>query len=218
MELTCGPNNVTGWTRIAFINMSDPNVTCPGTNYVEVSDPIRYCRRSSLGYACDEHRFNDVTVPYSRVCGRVIGIQIGTGDVFRSLNDINHPYVDGVSLTYGNPRQHIWTFISYTSEFYNDCPCSTNSPRTTPDFVGEDYFCESGAQTHDVVGTQAYTDDPLWDGQLCRETEVPCCDRPPWFYKELGSIVNDTIDFRLCSDQGGTDEESAFQLVELYVQ
>ena len=30
--------------------------------------------------------------------------------------DINGNYVDGVSLTHGAPRQHIWTFAATVSE------------------------------------------------------------------------------------------------------
>ena len=41
-------------------------------------------------------------VPYSRVCGMVIGYQKGTTDVFQpSSNSVDYPYVNGVSITYG---------------------------------------------------------------------------------------------------------------------
>ena len=31
-------------------------------------------------------------------------------------DNIDAPYVDGVSLTYGDPRNHIWTFVSAIDE------------------------------------------------------------------------------------------------------
>ena len=51
-------------------------------------------------------------IQYSQVCGRIIGYQVGHPQaLFSNLNIIDGSYVDGVSLTYGSPRQHIWTLI-----------------------------------------------------------------------------------------------------------
>ncbi len=41
---------------------------------------------------------------------------------------INSTYVDGVSLTHGSPREHIWTFASALDECVSEgpgynCPC-----------------------------------------------------------------------------------------------
>ena len=49
---------------------------------------------------------------YSRVCGRIIGYQVVTPDGFRDTVDtnINQSYMDGVSITYGIPRTHIWSY------------------------------------------------------------------------------------------------------------
>lgn len=224
MELKCGSEaNATGWARIALVNISDDE-GCPGgsnNEFTLVTNPIRFCRRTKTGYGCNSHIFSTKNLSYGRVCGRVTGIQIGTTDVFtgdqsQTPNDIDSPYIDGVSLTYGRPRKHIWTFASYISEFYNECPCSERSSRVTPTFVGEDYFCESGANTTDVDPTDVFDKDPLWDGKNCNNQEVQCCERPPWFYKPLDRNVTDDIEFRLCADQ--SDEQTAFTLIEIYIQ
>ena len=220
MELRCGPN-VTGWARVAFLNLSDSRTSCPnneGFRLVTSSRGVRYCERATAGFGCNEHIFPSSGISYDKVCGRVTGIQIGTADVFGGPTDIEQPYVDGVSLTYGTPRQHIWTFIGYYSARFPECPCSTGSTRTTLDFVGQDYFCESGTNENGFAGTRVFDEDPLWDGLMCTDTEVPCCNGPPWFYKSLTNPASDDISFRLCSDQGNTDEEMAFTLVEIYVQ
>ena len=63
---------------------------------------------------------------------------------------IDGQYVDGVSLTYGSPRQHIWTFANAIDEagaYRNTsrCTCTDSSrPNPPPSFVGNDYFCETG--------------------------------------------------------------------------
>ena len=64
-------------------------------------------------------------------------------------NDINSYYVDGVSITHGFPRQHVWTLIAGLSEASNhhsnndgryNCPCSQGSPQnsTLQSFIGND--------------------------------------------------------------------------------
>ena len=219
MELTCGPN-VTGWARVAFLNLTDNSTSCPNAGFqlLTSSGGVRYCERVTGGYGCNEHIFSSSGIGYNKVCGRVTGIQIGTADVFEGPTNIDEPYVDGVSLTYGNPRQHIWTFIGYYSAIFNNCPCSSGSTTNILDFVGQDYFCESGTNENGFSGTRVFDEDPLWDGLMCTDTEVPCCTGPPWFYKPLTSSVSDDISFRLCSDQGEVDEEMAFTLIEIYVQ
>ena len=73
---------------------------------------------------CEEHRFSSVqysiaNIQYSRVCGKVIAYQVGTTNAFlNGGNAISSDYVDGVSLTHGDPtmRQHIWTFAAALAE------------------------------------------------------------------------------------------------------
>ena len=232
LAVLCG-NTTAGWMRVANVNMSDPitDPECPGNEFELVEDVVRVCRRSSVNDlgGCDSTSFPLYSVIYGNVCGRVIGYQYGTGDAFQDgitydLN-IDLPYVDGVSLTYGSPRNHIWSFASYTSEFFSGCPCSVGSTDTTPAFVGENYFCESGAKISTVdppVFTTLYSDDALWDGEDCGQVlqsiEGPCCDGAPWFYRNLDSLTNDDIELRLCSNAHRLDEEVSFQIVELYVQ
>lgn len=218
MELTCGLN-IMGWARVAFLNLSDSTTSCPSNTELSISSrSVRYCERSTTGPGCDEHIFPSNGIRYDKVCGRVTGIQIGTADMVQGSRDIDQPYVDGVSLTYGNPRQHIWTFIGSSSDINSNCPCSTGSTVTPLDFIGQDYFCESGTNEASISGTRVFDEDALWDGMMCTNTEVPCCNGPPWFYKQLANFISNDISFRLCSDQGGTNETTAFTLVEIYVQ
>ena len=95
---------------------------------------------------------------YSKVCGRVYGYQKATTDAFRGFAcpgcAIDQQYVDGVSITHGSPRQHIWSLAA--SHLPPHCQCNSNNINA-PSFVGQDYFC-------DVEGTSTYTTaDRLWD-------------------------------------------------------
>ena len=116
------------------------------------------------------------------------------------------PAVDGVSITHGGPRQHIWSFAVDISHDIR-CPCGTGSIYTTPSFVGDDYTCESYTST-----------DPVWDGEGCIEEDEPCCQRPsvPIFCKELPEPTTDDIEVRLCTDE--ENEQVAVEIIELYIQ
>ena len=47
-------------------------------------------------------------IHYSQICGRVIGYQFGDSNAFHwpgeFVDDIDTPYIDGVSVTYGTPH------------------------------------------------------------------------------------------------------------------
>ena len=86
---------------------------------------------------------------YSQVCGRVVGYQYTSPDAIDTVygkghNDINTHYVDGISLTYGSPCQHTWTFMAGINEHSTACPCTNGTTQTVQSFIGGDYFCEFG--------------------------------------------------------------------------
>ena len=58
-----------------------------------------------------------------------------------------------MSITHGsNPGHHIWTYIAGQKEIGPkaecDCPCNNGSRVTVPQYVGDDYYCESGSPMH----------------------------------------------------------------------
>ena len=92
---------------------------------------------------------------YDQVCGRIIGYQLGFPESFLASRGwlINSVYVEGVSVTHGSPRQHIWTFacgVDETTRYAGNCHCVTGShieryiQYYIPSFVGQNYFCETG--------------------------------------------------------------------------
>jgi subtilisin family serine protease len=220
--------NTPGWMRVANLDMSDPNQDCPnGLGFI--STPIRTCGRSSTSPGCSSTSFSTMGVSYSRVCGRVIGYQYSSPNAFFAHQfdttiTIDDYYVDGISLTHGDPREHIWSFAATLDENNRDrhiCPC-THSSHSLPDsalppFVGEDYFCDSGTAT--FAPGVFYTQDPLWDGQGCGP-ESSCCNfnTPPWFCKDLGDGTTDSVEMRICGNENTSNEDTPVEIVELYVQ
>ena len=212
----CGSDE--GWTRIAYLDMSNGEEKCPdGLKLYEVNGK-RACGRPSSG--CASVRFPFEGISYSEVCGKVIGYQYGSTDGAHSGSSINSAYLDGISLTHGNPRSHIWSFISgtYESGSYSRCPCGSHDSRSAPSFVGKHYFCEAAAVS--PWKAKLYTDDPLWDGKGCGSIERACCNLPglPWFHRSFSYTTSDYIEMRVCCDQELADEDVAVSLFEIYVK
>ena len=156
------------------------------------------------------------------MCGRIKGYQNSRTDAFESYHNgqattIDESYVSGVSLTHGSPRQHIWTFAASATSSYTNieaCPCNSTIHKSTPPFVGGDYFCESGVNSGSPRGF--HPDDPLWDGDSCAVSSL-CCpfNNPPYFTKQLSNATTDDLEVRLC--WWDREDETPIELIELYV-
>ena len=102
-----------GWTRVAYLNMTEPGTTCPSgltqTEYINITHDGGRPYPSSQG--CNSTFFSAYSVNYTKVCGQVRGYQFCSPDAFNTgTGDIDSNYVDGVSITYeSNPHQHICT-------------------------------------------------------------------------------------------------------------
>ncbi len=212
-----------GWMRLAYFNMTEPGVSCP-TSLRQINTPAKLCGRPGAG--CSGVTFPTDGIRYSKVCGQARGYQYYSISAFgETSNNIDTAYVEGVSITYGSPRQHLWTYAVGLSEDGNyasgshNCPCAKPPGRNPPAFVGQDYFCESGITGRWQDNQRIALDDPLWDGDGCG-SDNKCCDQTglPWFYRTLPQTVGDDIEVRLCANQGISDEEIYLELVEIYVQ
>ena len=216
-----------GWTRVAYLNMTEPGTTCPSgltqTGYININHDVCGRPNPSSG-GCDSTLFSTYGLNYTKLCGQVRGYQYRSPDAFNTeTSDIDSYYVDGVSITYGSiPRQHIWTYVGGQTEINlgtTNCPCNSGSSASPPSFVGNDYYCESGLN----VGPFSYilyADDPLWDGQNCNGLESTCCTNPnmPWFLKTLNETTTDNIELRVCNNQGLPDEDTPLDIIEIYVK
>ena len=223
-NFSCRGSN--GWRRVAYLDMSDPSQRCPSV-WQEITTPHRVCGRKSRSRgSCEGLLYTTRSVRYNQVCGRIIGYQRGPSSAFRGSSlSINTYYVEGVSVTHGSPRKHIWTFTaglheqaSYNSE---TCPCVTGSTNRNhiPSFVGQNYFCETGRTSGYQSGVLYPGGDPLWDGQGCGLTSSCCTfNSPPWFKIRLPSSTTDYIEVRICSASGTTSDDTPIQLMELYVK
>ena len=223
---SCGGS---GWRRVAYLNMSDPSQQCPSV-WREITTPHRVCgRRSSTG-SCEGVNYTTGSEQYDQVCGRIIGYQLGHPESFYYSpgQSINTYYVDGISVTHGYPRQHIWTFACGVDEgtvYSGNCPCVAGSligrsiQNYIPSFVGQNYFCETGRTSGYHTGVLYSDGDPLWDGQGCGPTSSCCTfNSPPWFTVQLSNTTTDDIEVRICDNESVQYDDTPIQLMELYVK
>ena len=218
MDVLCGVEGG-GWTRLAHLDMSDNTQDCPSGFQEYSGQSIRVCIK--YGQGCKSIRFPTNGIAYTQICGRVVGYQKGSTDGIRSSGDINSAYLDGVSITRGSPREHVWSYIAgLRSDMASSCPCSNGNNVNVPSFVGNNYYCESGTNRIPFYDT-LYGDDPLWDGQRCPSLEAPCCTSPnlPWFHRDYGNATStDYLELRVCCDQWLRNEAVPIKLYEIYIK
>ena len=151
---------------MAFLNMTDPDETCPEHWRLYEQQNLRACgRQQSNTASCESVQFNSGGYSYTQVCGRVTGYQYNSPDAgylfdgppLTPGNEINEPYIDGVSVTYGTPRQHLWSLYA---AFHESRCCNEyfHSHIESFNFTGSNYFCDT---TNNNIFS---SDSPLWDG------------------------------------------------------
>ena len=209
-----------GWTRVAYINMTEDGAQCP-TSLRTISSPKKLCGKKSYNVAnCSSVTFPTEGMRYSKICGQAVGYQYYSTDAFHGPRDINSNYIDGMSITYGSPRKHIWTYAVGLSDDHNyngnfNCPCAKYPGPAPHLFVGDHYYCESG--NTGAYENTLYINDPLWDGEGCG-TGNNCCAQPgmPWFCRTLPQEVEGDIEVRLCANDA--NQECYLELLEIYIQ
>ena len=213
----CGPGL---WWRVAYLDMTDPSQQCPSAWREYNTSGVKACGRPANSTGSCATEFYCTNHQYSRVCGRIIGYQVGAPDAFTN----NFRGLDGVIISHGVQQEHIWSYAAGLTEngtryrAYN-CPCSTVAGSTQPPtHIGEQHYCESGNPTNTFEVGQLYSSDPLWDGQQCEGTCCTGIKSPPWFSVQLPAPTTDIIEVSICCDQGTMDEDTPIKLIEIYVQ
>ena len=132
--------------------------------------------------------------------------------------------MDGISITFGKSRKHVWTYATGTGDDGNypnfNCPCADTPGTNPPLFVGDHYYCESGnAGGYDH--TIYHHSDVLWDGKQCVGSENNCRAYPdmPWFYRQLArSVTGENLEVQNCHWENNDNEDTPVEHLELYVQ
>ena len=217
MKLKCGGVKG-GWMQVVDVDMNRDD-SCPGT-WHKITTPRRLC----LGYVagCASAHFDVKGVSYEHICGEAKGYQKGNMNAFDPGSpSVDGIYAEGISITLGSPRKHVWTYAVGLSDDYDyegsSCPCGTFAGHSPPAFVGNDYYCESGdvGERNEAL---YYLSDPLWDGNGCTIGNG-CCAQigMPWFYRKLPVPVDDDFEVRICKSSAHSNEDIAVENIEIFV-
>ena len=227
MELECGGHK--GWTTIVKLDTSKGDACPSGWTNITTPDviPKVVCRSENDASGCHSAIFNTYNITFTKICGQVKGYQKGYPDGFHSskhyTKSINDYYVDGLSITLGNPRKHVWTYAVGASDDYiypnSNCPCAATPGPDPPAFVGDHYYCESG-NTGTVSASDFYTSDMLWDGYGCHHADNNCCTNHdmPWFFRQFSRSIQDNLEARICHRRSLYNEDTLVESIELYIQ
>ena len=223
------------WRLVVNDKYSNPTADdCPNgwEQFVESITTRRFCaRRQSDDEPCQSAFFSVSGGEYSKVCGTIVayGHAIQAAFAFNE-NDIDNVHVNGISVTHGNPRQHIWTLAIGVVESATGigpfvigvCPCRPDFVASIPPFIGDDYFCESGLNGEDLITIIAqlanmpyYLDDPLWDGRQCFGD---CCRGSPFVKTLANGPTTDPLEIRICNLEFGIMGNIVVEEIKIYVQ
>ena len=219
-----------GWIKIADVT----GANCPkGWASINIPDTSKTgCRSSSDEGGCYSVFFP--TRPgFSQITGLVAGYQKGIPDGFAEHanrpypgRSIDAPYLDGVSITYGDKQQrkHIWSYgmgqSSNAKSVSNyNCPCGAYEGPAPPSFVRDHYYCDSGSYgspTHPTF----YVEHTLWSNTNCTNGNNCCAQLDaPWFYRSIqGCGARNPIEVRICNDEPFSDEAVIVTKLLLYIQ
>ena len=104
------------WSRIAYFDTTQED-SCPtGLHIVTNTTTNQTACGRTANRGCTSLQFPPDGM-YTNVCGRVRGYQFRHPDAFDTGTDsIDSYYIDGISITHGNPRTHLWSYVTGVSE------------------------------------------------------------------------------------------------------
>ncbi len=189
---------------------SQTNLTVPRTVVSYPTQPIcdgvweevgeKLCHKASAEGGCATKVFSTGGRRFSEVSGQVLAYQQGTPDAFGAENG----GLDTISI-WTTSGIHIWTYaVGMTQLMEAACPCyfpcSSRCPPAdgtpAPNYLGENFYCDSGNPECDGNIYDTFYPQRLFEGA------AP-------FTRYIGSTFAD-IEVRVCLDQEAWDEDIYF--------
>ena len=207
----CGPGN---WVKIGSVNPLD---SCPSGFTSTNIGGAQVCWKSSKG--CTSFSFKPKQ-HYRAVCGAAAAYTYGSPDAFgyihSSSETIDQAYVDGISITHGHPRQHLFTYAA--TVVWTSCPCKGG--KSGPAFVGNNSYCgDQVLAPGQRWRRQWYPNTILW--HAASNCAAPKCqnDFCPWFSVETAKgATSNPVEVCSCQDQVYRDEAIGIAHLEIYVR
>lgn len=196
-----------GFERVFLLDVAD----CPPP--LERMPEVAACGRPSGGVTTLL-----VGAPTSReVAGLVRGVRAGDPDAFTTLADVEAAYVDGVAITRGAPRRHLFTYVAGrgdgldTEAGSESCPCLGGLAAHA--FVQGAYRCDTAPRPAEAAVWNL--DDPLWNVEDALD-DACAIGSVEHFLAVEQEESDDDVEVRVMTNSGG--EDIALTAVELYVR
>jgi len=169
MTLSCG-KLTGGWRRV--INIVNPNIMgCP--QFLTLENNSCRCYTPGCSSVYSNYSYN----AYTHICGTVSAFGRDSPEGFNyNTRSIDKSYVDGVSITHGKSRNHVWTY-AIRSHGSSCTDCGINRP----DFVSSNFYCSPKS-----------CGDNFW----CDNSNS--CTGNTQFYRQLESTTKDKVELRVC--------------------
>ena len=202
-KLNCS-NPFQGWRRIAYLDINSSHASSCPEGFVSRNNPSACIRKNSSPGCSSVIYHNHNLTTYSKIIGRVHANPYCTlGGFFKFGNDrpqsptLDQNYVDGVSITLGTPRQHIWTLTFSVNSTQKCRRCFSDKPS----FVSNHYSCV------EVLGVGC---------TLLGQRQ--CVGSGEFFFRDLPHAIKDDFEVRVCRDENRENEDISISLLEIYVQ
>ena len=214
------------WMRIGEISMNRRFSQCPGALQRVYISNRRYCYRRSS--PCSTVSFDSFGKNYTEVCGYVTAYQYGHPDAFQSSNPSIGFYGEGISVTHGSSKNHLWSYVigyrypsSSSYGYSGNCPCNSyGSTSSVISQVGTNYYCDSGYRSNSNPSSGTLYGTALWSRSSICQSYSTCCNNPdqPWFKASTSTRTTDNVDLNWCGSESVGSEEAATTEVLLYIR
>lgn len=195
-----------GWTELMGLDFSAD--ACPGDWQPLTLDVGPVCARvaSNASEFIRTASIDTCGISHEAVRGNAVMYQNGSTDAFGDFpsTSIDEAYGDLVSVTSGDPRNHVFSWVfGFKAGGTDDSNCPAIGGATPPTWVGSDYLCATG-------NPSASTNQRIW-----YPTPLFGSD---WFQTALASSTTADLEVRLIGTSDSNDEDMGVEAIRIQVR
>ena len=195
-----------GWTGVVDHDTSVDG--CPGDWQLENLSFADVCARSAPTTAerIRTATFDTCDIPFTAVRGNATMYQNGSTDAFGDFpsDSIDDAYGDVVSITLGDPRAHVFSYVfGFKSGGTDDSNCPDIGGAAPHSWVGADYLCATGNPST-TTNERIWYDTPLFSSD--------------WWQVGLTASTTDDLEVRLIGTSNTADEDMGVETLLLLIR
>ena len=193
-----------------------------------------YCE-GTVDDGCTTAKFNLDDAYYSEICAKIGGYQYGLPTAFKSYEENDKTFMDGVYFSYGKDTRYLWGYAVGSYKHYVHDKNKIDHDRMTKDmcpdvhplykgkvpyFVGNYFYCDSGAYSKSTNdSTTFFYKNRLFEGKGCEFPNYTCMrSGQPWFYRRLPMHFKDYIEMSSCNNDKVMTKDLRMDNIEIYLR